>query len=71
MGMPKDLWLRRAEESLLSILFRGYHTKQTDPAMLYRMETIDAERVGEVLDKLFDLAQPKPAAPAATTKGPT
>lgn len=64
--MTRAEWVEKAEGQLLAVLFRGYHTKETDPAMLFRRETNDAERLHDLLGRLYDLAQPKPLNGRAT-----
>lgn len=60
MARTREQAIEYWERKLQGCLFRAYHTKETDPAQLFRMETQDAQLLRLILEEMFPL-KPEPA----------
>ncbi len=52
--MPRDQWVADMEAKLSAILLKGYTTKETDPAMLFRMMCNDVRLLRISLADAYD-----------------
>lgn len=55
---PKEKWVLDMDLVLGGILFRGYHTKETNAGMLFREEEQGHARMIECLRKIYDQFNP-------------
>ena len=63
----KDEWVAELEIPLQSIILKGFTTKETNPAMLFRMQCNSVVLLREALRKAYDqlVMEPKGKPPCA------